>query len=180
MNIGFDLDKVFINYPPFIPAYLIDKRYKLKENGELIYRFPKKPEQWLRITLHYPVFRPLIKKNVETLRNLDQQQNKLYLISSRFGFLKNRTETIMNKYSLTQYFDGIYFNYTNEQPHIFKNAVIKTLHLDMYIDDDLSILKYIAKYNKKIKLFWLNYKESKKISTNIYAIQNLSEVLSYS
>lgn len=176
MRIGFDLDRVFINYPPFLSARLIDKIYKLKENGELLYRFPSKPEQLLRISSHHYFFRPAIQKNIAILKKLDHENNKLFLISSRFGFLKNRTDSIMKKYGLSQYFDGIYFNFKNKQPHEFKNEIIKKLNLDTYIDDDLALLKFVGKQNNKIKLYWLNYKYSKNLEENLFAIKDLSEI----
>ena len=176
MKIGFDLDRIFINYPPFIPSKLIDKRYKLKENGELIYRFPKKPEQWIRIALHFHPFRPLIKENVEVLKKLDHKHNSLYLISSRFGFLEKRTESVMKRYGLEQYFDAVYFNFTDKQPHLFKNELLKELKLDIYVDDDLSLLKFVAKDNKKTKLFWLNYSFSEQLNDNLFAIKSLTEL----
>ena len=178
MRIGFDLDRVFINYPPFLSARLINWRYKQKENGELLYRIPKKPEQMLRIILHYSIFRPAMNENIKLLRKLDHEHNKLFLISSRFGFLKKRTEIIMKRYGLSQYFDEVFFNYKSEQPHEFKEKVLKKLDLDMYIDDDLSILKFVAKTNKKIKLYWLNYEYSKPLGDNLFAVKSLSDIFS--
>ena len=54
MNIGFDFDKVFIDYPPFLPGKLFDKLYKKKDNGTLLFRIPEYPEQILRKALHLP------------------------------------------------------------------------------------------------------------------------------
>ncbi|MEN9407220.1 MAG: hypothetical protein RLZZ455_436, partial [Candidatus Parcubacteria bacterium] len=62
MNIGFDLDKVLVNYPPLIPDGLIDRLYKKKIKGELVYRFPSKPEQRIRKISHLSFLRPKIKK----------------------------------------------------------------------------------------------------------------------
>jgi hypothetical protein len=36
MNIGFDFDKVFVDYPPIIPDYFFDRFYKKKANGTLL------------------------------------------------------------------------------------------------------------------------------------------------
>ena len=177
MNIGFDLDKIFIQYPPFIPEILIDKAYKRMLDGKLKYRVPPKPEQLLRSFLHQPIFRQPIKNNIAFVKKLTKQNsNKHYLISGRFGFLKSRTNQIIKKHGFDKIFDGLYFNYSNNQPHLFKNEIIKKLRIDLYVDDDLQLLEHLCKDNPKIKFFWLNKNVSKELSKNLFAIKNLSEM----
>lgn len=178
MNLGFDLDKIFIDYPPFIPDTLIDRLYKLKSNGILLYRIPSKPEQLLRIISHHYFFRPPITRNIEFIKNLTSgNKNKYYLISSRFGFLKKRTEIIIKKYQFDKIFDAMLFNYKNQQPHIFKDQEIKKMKIDLYVDDDLPLLKFIAKNNPNTKFFWLNKKHTKPLDKNLFAIIDLPEML---
>ena len=165
MNIGFDLDKVFINYPPFIPDYVIDKFYKKKANGTLLYRMPSKPEQIIRKLSHHPILRAPIAQNIN-------------LISSRFGFLEVETVQLMKRHGFDKIFDGLYFNFSNKQPHIFKNEIINKLNLDIYVDDDFHLLKYVAKFNKKTKFYWLNRKrENSLLTRNIIAIKKLPDIL---
>lgn len=110
MNIGFDLDKIFIDYPPFVPSWIFDKFYKEKDNGILLYRIPGTFEQKLRILVHAPFLRPAIKTNLKFLEMLARERkNDLYLISSRFGFLKKRTEYLVNKYQLNNLFKKTLF-----------------------------------------------------------------------
>jgi hypothetical protein len=155
MKIGFDLDKVFVDYPPFVPDRLIDKLYKKKANGILLYRIPTRPEQFVRRISHYPLLRPPIQKNVAFLKSISKKNNELYLISSRFGFLEKQTKHLVERLGLSDVFDGMYFNFENKQPHLFKNDVLKKLDLDIYVDDDFHLLKYVAKDNSHTKLFWL-------------------------
>ena len=179
MNIGFDLDKVFIDYPPLVPDIIFDKLYKRKDNGILLYRIPGYPEQLLRKATHFPFLRPAIKKNLEFLKNISKKDNKLYLISSRYKFLEGTTMQLVKRYGLDKIFDGMYFNFVNEQPHLFKDKVINQLHLDLYIDDDLSLLRHVAKNNEKTKFFWLtSQKTSNLLPQNIFAISNLSQIFS--
>lgn len=179
MNIGFDLDKIFVDYPPFVPDAIIDRLYKKKSSGNLEYRYPSPLEQKLRQISHNPLFRPTIKKNLAYLQNLDGEKNKLYLISSRFGFLKTQTDTLIKKLGFQNVFDGIYFNFSNKQPHLFKNDIIHNLNLDIYIDDDFALLKYVAKNNKKTTFYWLNKHAPKgKLTRNIIAIHSLSDIFS--
>lgn len=177
MNIGFDLDKVFIDYPPFVSPKMIDKLYKKRGNGVLIYRIPSYPEQVFRRLSHTPILRPAIKENLDFLKNISKENNKLYLISSRFKFLEKRTEKLIKRYGLGKIFDEMFFNFENIQPHEFKNAVIKKLDLDLYIDDDLSLIKHVAKENNKTKFFWLTQlKKTQPLSQNIFAISKLTEI----
>ncbi len=177
MNIGFDLDKIFIDYPPFIPSRIVNRLYKQKSNGVLLYRIPSKVEQLLRLLTHYPIFRPSIKKNINFVKTLTKKNtHKHYLISSRFSFLKKRTKTIIGKYHIDKYFNEMYFNFRNIQPHLFKNEVIRKLNLDLYVDDDLPLLKFLAKRNTKTLFFWLNTKKAGQISKNLFAINHLSQM----
>lgn len=177
MNIGFDLDKIFINFPPFVPGKIIEWLYKEKVNRELKYRIPSRIEQIIRVFSHYPIFRPPIIKNIEYVRNLSlTKTNKYYLISSRFGFLKKKTTDLIKRYNLDKIFNVMYFNYANNQPHQFKNEMIKKLDLDMYVDDDLQLLEYLMDKNPKTKFFWLNNKISKPLGKNLFAIKNISEM----
>ena len=177
MNIGFDLDKIFINYPPFIPEELIDKLYKKKSNGVLEYRIPSRPEQIFRLITHYSKFRPPITKNINQLKTLPRDKNEYFLISGRFGFLKNKTEYIVRKYQIEEFFDGMYFNFENKQPHFFKDKSIKNLKINRYIDDDLPLLKFLARENKAVLFYWLNKKSNRKIKENLYATTSLSVIL---
>lgn len=62
----------------------------------------------------------------------------------------------MKRLGLDQIFDAMYFNFDNKQPHIFKNEILHQLNLNIYVDDDLHLLKYVAKTNKKTAFFWLH------------------------
>lgn len=177
MNIGFDLDKVFIEYPFFLPDFVVDKTYKTVSNNTIIYRIPSKTEQFLRLLLHYPLFRQPINNNIEFVKNISKKNSDNYfLITGRFSFLKKRTNQIIKKYELDKIFKKIFINFDNEQPHIFKNNLIRQLKIYKYVDDDFFLLKYAAKQNPKTKFFWLNNKISKPIGKNLFAIKNISEM----
>lgn len=178
MNLGFDFDKIFIDYPPFIPSSLIDKLYKKKNNHAIAYRIPSKPEQLFRIATHHPYFRPVITENMIFIKNLRKKNtHKYYLISSRFGFLKNRTENLIKNHQLNSLFDELFFNFEDKQPHIFKNTVIKNLQVNRYVDDDLDLLEYLLTKNSNIKFFWYNKKHHGYLKKNLFAITHLSQML---
>lgn len=178
MRIGFDLDKVFIDLPPLVPDGLIERLYRKKANGEIAYRIPSRPEQIIRKASHLPILRPAIFENISFLKKISKDKNKLYLISSRFGFLEDRTKALIKIHRFDEIFDEMFFNFSNKQPHEFKNEVLKKLKLDIYVDDDFHLLKYVAKSNKNTLFFWLKKGEGKKkITRNIFSASNLTDVV---
>jgi hypothetical protein len=176
MNIGFDFDKVFIDYPPVIPDYFFDRFYKKRANGVLLYRIPSAPEQVFRKLTHLPFMRPVIRENVAFLKTISKQEHTLYLISSRFGFLEQITARLVRRHGFDAIFDGLYFNFQNKQPHLFKSEVIKNLRLDIYVDDDLPLLRYVARHNKRTRFYWLNKKTAEQMTFNIRGITSLKEI----
>jgi len=178
MKIGFDLDKVFINTPPLIPNAVINKFYKKRDNGILIYNIPTRPEQLLRKAAHSPLLRQPMKNNLTFLKELSKdKKHQLYLISSRFNFLEPETTRLVKKYELDKIFDKLYFNYDNKQPHEFKNDVLKKLNLDIFVDDDLSLVRYVAKDNPQTKFYWYDqHAKEKTLENNIMVINTLGEI----
>lgn len=181
MRIGFDLDKIFIDFPPFIPDKLIERLYRKKANGELLYRIPSRPEQLVRRMSHLPFLRPAIVENISYLRSLPKDKHTLFLISSRFGFLERRTKQLIELYHFDTIFDQMFFNFSNKQPHEFKDEVLQKLNLDVYIDDDFHLLKYVAKRNKKTRFYWLTGGSGgRQITKNIFAISKLPDISQFS
>lgn len=177
MKIGFDLDKIFVNYPPLIPDSVIDKLYKKKANGTLLYRIPTRPEQIIRQISHYHIFRQPIQTNIDFLKSLPKDKHQLYLISSRFGFLEKQTLSLMHKLGLDLIFDRMYFNFENKQPHEFKNTVLQQLNLDLYVDDDIHLLKFVADQNKKTRFYWFHPQSSDIVlPKHIIRIASLPEI----
>jgi hypothetical protein len=177
MNVGFDLDKIFINTPPVVPGKIIEWFYKEKNSRKLKYRMPSRAEQIIRIFSHYPIFRLPIRKNINYLESLNlANKNNYFLISSRFKFLKSRTDELIKRFNFDKMFNGMYFNYSNLQPHEFKNEMIRKLNIDLFVDDDLQLLEYLTEKNIKTKFFWLNGKINKPLKKNLFAIKHISEI----
>ena len=176
MNIGFDLDKIFIDNPPFIPLSLINALYGEHSNGHLSYRIPGKIEQYIRKLSHAPFFRPPIKENIALLGKYAQHKKNFFLISSRFGFLTKETNKIIKINHLNTLFSSMTFNPKNEQPHFFKDRIITKQHIDIFIDDDLPLLRFLAPRHPQISFFWFNKNIHKKINNSIQAITRLDRI----
>ncbi|HYK09103.1 MAG TPA: hypothetical protein VEW42_06440 [Candidatus Eisenbacteria bacterium] len=177
MNIGFDLDGIFVHLPPILPAWVIERLYRERNQTQLHYRIPGEIEKRIRILSHASLLRPPIKENILFAKNLSHSKKyTFFLVSSRFGFLKQQTEKIIRKYGIDKIFHKIYFNYDNEQPHIFKDRIIKKMKISLFIDDDIYLLTYLAKENPTTQFFWLNTSTNKKIANNLSAITNISSM----
>lgn len=184
-KIGFDFDRVLVNYPPLIPEIVIDKLYKnglipnkkCQNNENLKYRFPGNFERKVRILSHAPFLRMPIKKNLKSLMRIAETNDvDLYLISSRYSFLKQRTNALVEKHKISRYFKKLCFNFEDKQPHIFKNEVIKKEAIEKFIDDDLDLLLYLEKQNPNIKFYWLSKKGANiKLPDSIKIIKNVEE-----
>ena len=179
MNIGFDLDGIFIDKPPFVPRGLIERLYRGPQNHELKYRFPStRFEQEVRRFSHHSFLRPRISRNIQFLNHFSKNpKNKIYLISSRFSFLKQRTEKVIQKYKFDKIFNGVFFNFEDRQPHIFKNEVIKKLKLDLFADDDLPLLNFLSEQNQQVVFYWFNRDQKARLKKNLFAITQLSDIL---
>ena len=187
-RVGFDFDKVFVNTPPLIPDKVVDILYKgyIAKNRQpnyLKYKFPNKIEQKIRILSHHPVFRKPINENIKEIGRIYANPNlRPYLISSRFGFLKKRTDNFLKKHNFHANFHGIYFNYKNEQPHKFKLRMIKKLKIEAYIDDDHDLIYYLSEKHPKISYFLLSPKRKmvyKYKPKNIKIIKDLTDLKKY-
>lgn len=148
-RIGFDLDGVVVDKPPFIPGWFVEFIYRgyYDPKKELSYRYPTHQlEVLLRQISHHPIFRPPIKQQVEMIKKLhDSKKYKMFGVTSRYSFLKKRTKQWFAYHRMNGFFEKIYINENNEQPHLFKEKVIKKLGLDIFIDDDRPLLDYLQK-----------------------------------
>ncbi|OGH19075.1 MAG: hypothetical protein A3F31_01105 [Candidatus Levybacteria bacterium RIFCSPHIGHO2_12_FULL_38_12] len=177
MNIGFDLDGIFIDKPPFVPKVIIERLYK-KKNGAIKYRIPGRFEQIVRKISHAKLFRPAIKQNIKYLHKIHKfNSHRCYLISGRFGFIQKQTDHILNAYKISNVFYKRCVNLQSKQPHLFKNEMLKKLKIKKFVDDDLDLLIFLSKKNPSITFYWLNEKENKKLSKNLFAIKNLQNIL---
>ena len=84
------------------------------------------------------------------------KENKIeaYIVSARYESLKKDFENWINKIEARKYFTGIYYNNNNEQPHLFKEQVIKKLNIDIFVEDNWDIVNHLSK-NTKAKIYWI-------------------------
>ncbi|QQS39014.1 hypothetical protein IPM62_00130 [Candidatus Woesebacteria bacterium] len=152
INIGIDLDGVIIDKPPIIPQKIIEWLYRSHKKRKLEYRFPKKYEQYVRILSHHPLIRPPINTNIALIRKLAEDERYcVFAVSSRYSFLIKRTKQWINHYGINDLFEKIYLNENDDQPHVFKEAMINKLKIDILIDDDKALVNYLKRRFKNLR-----------------------------
>ncbi len=158
IKIGFDLDGVIIGKPFFVPQKLMEKLVREKMDHKLAYRFPDtKAERIIRYISHHPLIRPPIRENIKLIRELSRSDKyELYVVSSRYSFLETRTKEWFRFYKLRKFFKEIYINSDDEQPHIYKEKMIKKLKLNAFIDDDKPLLEYLKRNINNIDLIYVS------------------------
>ncbi len=162
IRIGFDLDGVVIGKPFFVPQSLMEKLVREKVDHRLSYRYPKTAfEISVRIISHNPLFRHPIRKNIKLIKELYKSNKyELFVVSSRYSFLDERTKEWFKFYKMRKFFKHIYINMNNEQPHIYKERMIKKLKLKVFIDDDKPLLNNLKKKVKNVDLVYVSDNKS--------------------
>lgn len=149
IRIAFDLDGVIIDKPPLISKKLLEWLFRGGKRDGLHYRFPhSKLEQRIRKISHFYLFRPPIKKNIEFIRQLAKDKKyELYIISGRYSFLKKETKIWLEKRKIKDLFEGIFLNLKDEQPHLFKEKILKQIKPEVFVDDDSLLADYLVEKN---------------------------------
>ncbi len=143
INIGIDLDGVIINKPPIIPKRLIEWLVKSHTNHNKKYRFPKTElERQARIASHHYKLRPPLLKNLKVIKGLEKDF-QIYFISSRYRFLNHQTKQWFKNYYPTFDYKKVNINLENEQPHLFKEKMIKKLKINYFLEDDPRTINHL-------------------------------------
>ncbi|MFA6814659.1 MAG: hypothetical protein WCR60_03895, partial [Patescibacteria group bacterium] len=90
-----------------------------------------------------------------------------YLITGRFGHLQKDYLKWKEKMNADQLFVKNFMNDNDEQPHLFKERLIKELKLDVFIEDNWDIVQYLDRR--------LNNSKSTKKSTKIIWLTNIMD-----
>lgn len=145
LKVGFDLDGVIVGKPFFVPKKLLEWLYRAHDSKGEKYRVPTfLPEIYLRKASHHWLMRSPLKLNLRKIKKLINNKNiDPYFISGRFNFLNHRTIVWFKRHLPEFPFDKVFINIKNEQPHLFKEKIIKKLGLDYYFDDDKLTYDYL-------------------------------------
>lgn len=155
IRVGFDLDGVLLYNPVRIARPLVSffKRLILRKE-KLGFYYPKTPfeKRMWRLVHKTSIF---LAPGIDQVRQL-VRDNKIqaYVITARFSFMGPELMEWIRQRGLDTVFTEIHYNEKNEQPHLFKERMIKKLRLDYFVEDNLDIVKYVDG-KSKTKILWI-------------------------
>lgn len=142
LKVGFDLDGVILYNPvrvlrPF--SALASKILFNKKNTSFF--IPQSPfAKFAWYLLHKSSFIPA--RGLKDLKNLVKQGKiEAHLITGRYSSLSHDFENWMKSLDASSIFTTQSHNTKNEQPHIFKQNMIKKLGLDIFVEDNWDIVR---------------------------------------
>lgn len=170
LKVGFDLDGVLLYNPLRIlrpAAHAMSHIIRKKSNGEVSFYIPKgKTEEYIWRILHLSSL--FIAPGFKDLKKLVENGDiEAYLITARYACLKPDLKHWFRRLEVDKYFKAWYYNETNAQPHLHKEQKIKELRLDMFIEDNWTIVNYL--HNT------FNQKDAHKPAPKIMWIYNLMD-----
>lgn len=150
IKVGFDLDGVLLYNPARIIRPII-AQYKKKfvKTNHTRFIIPQSRFQklvWSALHLSSMFIAP----GYSDIKKLIQEYDiEAYIITARYNFLKNDFKRWKKRLETDKYFVQCHQNEQNEQPHLFKERMIKQLQLDFYIEDNWDIVNHL--HNQLIK-----------------------------
>ena len=152
-KIGFDLDGVLIDKPPLIPRWLLHRLFK-GSRQKFDYHCPACGwNRLIRIWSHHPWLRPPINENINFLKELARDKEvEIYLISSRYSFLKKATQRILRRRGINHCFVRAVINDNNQSPLLFKEEVLTRFGIEVYFEDDPEVVEYLRKRLPETKI----------------------------
>lgn len=155
IKVGFDFDGV-IAYNPLriLRAPFVTLRRIVTHKKDLEFPIPKtKTSRFLWTLAHKTSYFPAA--GVQELKELlKKREIEGYLITGRYGFLKDDLEKWLSNHNLNGLFKEMYVNST-EQPHLFKERMVKKLGLDYYLEDNWDIVNYLRSKKLKPEIHWI-------------------------
>src|SRR3989344_4447715 len=164
LRIGFDFDGV-IAYNPLrvfrLPVTLFQK-YILGKKKTYFYLPKSGFGKWFWGLLHETSVFPAT--GIEDLKKLIRKGKiEAYIITGRYSFLEKSFHRWLKRHKLDNLFTGYYLNKADEQPHLFKEKIIQKLKLDMFIEDNWDIVRYLnskfeirnSKQFNNVEIHWI-------------------------
>lgn len=78
-----------------------------------------------------------------------------HLVTSRFGFLEPNLRRFLKFWQLENVFSSITLNHKEEQPHVFKERMIRIKKFQYFIEDNWDIVSYLKKKNISTEVHWI-------------------------
>lgn len=155
-RVGFDLDGVILYNPARVIRPIVTgiKKAVLKKK-RLKFYVPKTPHErfiWhlfhkssLFVSPGFSQIRPLI----------EEKTIEAYIVTARYDFLKEDFHAWLRKSGAREYFHGWYHNKNDEQPHLYKEKMLRELDLDVFIEDNFDIVRHLSRRFPEKRIIWI-------------------------
>ena len=155
IKIGVDFDGV-LAYNPFrvIRAPVTYVKKNVFKNRKTHFFIPKNElEKIIWTILHESSVFPA--NGVELLKEkVAAGEIEAHLVTARYSFLEKNLYTWLDSHNLRDIFKTITINEHDEQPHIYKERVIKEHEFDYFIEDNFDIVEHLVKKTDS-KILWI-------------------------
>lgn len=78
-----------------------------------------------------------------------------HLVTARFGFLERSLMRFLKRWDLTDVFETITLNTEEEQPHLFKERIIRSTRFAYYIEDNWDIVEHLNHQRVRTEIHWI-------------------------
>lgn len=167
LRVGFDLDGVILYNPIRVLRVFAKKILKplkssfLHQKKEAFYQPKSRLEKFLWRVVHYTSFK--VNRGYGEIKKLSKNKNiKMYVVTGRYGFLKDDYEEWLKKIDAKHVFEKCYINDKNIQPNDFKEQMIKKLKLDIYVEDNWDIIEKLN-HHTGATILWITNMVDRKI-----------------
>ncbi|OGK49743.1 hypothetical protein A3A55_03975 [Candidatus Roizmanbacteria bacterium RIFCSPLOWO2_01_FULL_40_14] len=171
LRVGFDFDGV-VAYNPLrvLRRPVMSLKQLIFPSSELTFPIPRqKTFRFLWELAHETSFFPAYGFS-ELKKLLEDKKIEGYILTGRFSFLEDNLRRWLIKHDAVGLFSGIHVNNEFEQPHHFKEQMLKKLKLDYYVEDNWDIVSYLeARFQKQD----VGLGKNKEVNTEIHWIYNL-------
>lgn len=157
IRVGFDFDGVIMYNPLRVIRPLMSylKIKKVVKRKELVFFHPKTNwQKVLWLIAHQSSLFP--GKGIGLLTELIQEGKiEPVLITGRSSFLFSDMLFKLKVFGLAGLFKQIHVSKNNEQPHLFKEKLLKELRLDYFVEDNWDIVNYLRNSQTRVPVFWI-------------------------
>lgn len=90
------------------------------------------------------------------LRHLTHtHQIEAHLVTGRFGYLEKGLMRFLKQWNLLDCFTSITVNEKEEQPHAFKERIIRAKKFSYYVEDNWDIVSHLTHQNLYTEIHWI-------------------------
>lgn len=160
LRVGFDLDGVILYNPARIvrPLIVFFKKIFLPQEQKIFHLPKSRFQKFIWLLLHKSSF-TLSPGYDELIKLIKENRIEAFIVSGRYDSLKGDFNKWLQKIAAKKYFKACYYNTNDEQPHIYKEKMIKKLRLNIFVEDNWDIVDHLTTNHglrtTNCKIFWI-------------------------